>query len=262
MKESLRTYLDFAVEACTEAGKITLEYFQHNPEMELKQDLSPVTIADKRSEEKIRSMITKYFPDHTVIGEEFGITNSESRNRWYIDPIDGTKAYVQGVPIYGVMLGLEIDSEFIVGVVNFPALGEIAAAARGEGCYWNAKRASVSSTTNLDSALFVHSGSEYFIQTGRANAYAEFVNATAWQRTWGDCYGHILVATGRADLCVDPILNSWDAAALIPILNESGGTFTDWHGTVTPHAREGISSNQILLPAILSISSKYSRTTG
>lgn len=255
--ESLKIHLEFAMDACQKAGKITLEHFQKDFQIDYKSDKSPVTIADRSSETMIREMIQKQFPDHAIVGEEFGETSSISPYKWYIDPIDGTLAYVHGVPIYGVMLGLEINGEYAVGVVNLPALNEIAGAARGEGCYWNGQRASVRKNRPLNESLFCHSGVEYYRQHGRWEAYQRLEAATALQRTWGDCYGHILVATGRADLCVDPTLHSWDAAPLIPILLEAGGLFTDWKGEVTAHHEEGISTNVDLLPEILQITSKY-----
>jgi histidinol-phosphatase len=255
--DNLRTILEFAVEACQQAGKITLEYFQKNFRIDYKSDQSPITIADRSSETKIREMIQKRFPDHAILGEEYGESSYSSAYRWYIDPIDGTLAFIHGVPIYGVMLGLEVNGECVVGVVNLPALNEIAFAARGEGCHWNDQRVFVRKGRPLGKALFCHSGIEYFRKFGRLEAYHRLESSTEMQRTWGDCYGHILVATGRADLCVDPILHSWDAAPLIPILQEAGGIFTDWKGEVTPHHHEGISTNRELLPEILQITSNF-----
>jgi histidinol phosphatase-like enzyme (inositol monophosphatase family) len=255
----LRTLLEFAVEACTEAGEITLEYFRKDFVVETKEDLSPVTVADRRTEERLRELIGKYYPSHGIIGEEFGGPGAAAEYNWFIDPIDGTLAFVRGVPIYGVMLGLEHRGEILLGVVNFPALQEIVYAAKGQGCYWNGSPARVSNTGSLREALLCHSGREYFTQHGRAAAYEELQEATSLQRTWGDCYGHVLVATGRADVCADPTLHEWDAAPLIPILHEAGGTFTDWHGKVTVFGGEGLSTNSRLLDAALAITRRYPR---
>jgi histidinol phosphatase-like enzyme (inositol monophosphatase family) len=255
----MKNFLEFAIDACTQAGKITLEYFQKDFEIEKKSDQSPVTIADRKSEQKIRELIQTHFPSHAIIGEEYGGDKSGNPYCWYIDPIDGTKAFAQGVPIYGVMLALEISGDFAVGVVNLPVLNEIIGAARGEGCFWNGTHARVNQTASLKDALFCHSGREYFVECGRMKAYEELESATAWQRTWGDCYAHVLVATGRAGICVDPILNPWDAGALIPIVEEAGGTFTDWNGTRSAYSSEGISTNGALLPEVLSITQKYPR---
>ncbi|HSE41723.1 MAG TPA: inositol monophosphatase family protein, partial [Acidobacteriota bacterium] len=172
-------FLEFAIDACTQAGKITLEYYQKHFEIETKSDQSPVTIADRKSEQKIRELIQKYFPSHAIIGEEYGGNKSDNPYCWYIDPIDGTKAFAHGVPIYGVMLGLEIKGNFAVGVVNLPVINEIAGAARGEGCFWNGSPAHVSRKTSLKDALFAHSGREYFVQSGRLKAYQELEEATS-----------------------------------------------------------------------------------
>lgn len=244
--------LDFAVEACTEAGFIPMKYFQQNPEVEFKKDESPVTIADKQTEQFLRERIQKYYPDHRIVGEEFASAGSHPDFCWYLDPIDGTYAYVRGVPIFGVMMGLEWKGEFVVGVVNLPALNEIVAAGRGLGCRWNGRTATVSNTDTLENAVLCITGREYFSE-GRMGVYRQLESVTAVQRTWGDCYGHVLVATGRADVCVDSVLHEWDAAALIPILQEAGGTFTDWKGKTTAFGNEGISTNGTLLSSILAI---------
>lgn len=252
-----RRLLEFAVEACTEAGEVTLEYFQKEVVVELKSDLSPVTVADRRTEERLRELIQKYYPAHGIVGEEFGGPKQSREYNWFIDPIDGTLAFIHGVPIYGVMLGLEHAGEMVVGVINFPALHEMIYAARGEGCYWNGSPARVSNTDKLSESLLCHSGREYFTQSGRDAAYEQLEQQTALQRTWGDCYGHVLVATGRADLCVDPTLHEWDAAPLIPILQEAGGTFTDWQGHVTAFGREGLSTNGRMLEPALAVTRNY-----
>jgi histidinol-phosphatase len=255
MKTDVRRLMKFAEQHCREAGKITLQYFQQELQIEYKEDASPVTIADRKSEELIRRAIEKEFPGHAIVGEEFGETLRNSDCTWYIDPIDGTLAYTHGVPIYGVMLGLRIAKEFVVGCVFLPAINELVIAGKGEGCYWNGKKASASKTHQLSDALFAHSGSEYFSKAERGDSFRRLEAATSLQRTWGDCFGHILVATGRADICVDAVLFPWDSAPLIPILQEAGGTFTDWKGNVTNEGGEGISTNGFLLQQVLAITS-------
>lgn len=254
-QETLKSFLDFAINACLQAGKITLKYFQTDFSIQLKPDASPVTIADKEAEQKIRAMIEKEYPDHNIVGEEFGQKQQGSRFCWYIDPIDGTRSFVNGVPLFGVMLGLEVEGNCAVGVVHLPALDELVYAARGEGCYWDRKRARVRWTETLSDSLFCTSGAEYFLQAGRQEVYRRLEAAAGVTRTWGDCYGHMLVATGRADFCVDPLLNPWDAAALVPIIEEAGGVFSDWKGNRTIYNHEAISTNPRLLPEILKITS-------
>lgn len=256
-KLSFKSLLEFALDATYEAGKITLDHFQTNLHVETKADQSPVTIADRCSEEKIREMISRHFPDHGIVGEEFGRTAGHHEYTWYVDPIDGTQAFIRGVPLYGVLLGLARKDEVIVGVAHLPALNETISAAIGEGCYWNGRRARVTDVEQLNHAWFCHAGEEYFRETGRLEVYRSLESATARQRTWGDCYGHVLVATGRADLCVDPILFAWDAAPMIPILREAGGSFTDWKGKPTIFNQEAISTNTRLLDQILTITASY-----
>ncbi len=250
---SLRELMEFAVDAAWRAGKLTLEYFQATFELETKADASPVTIADRRAEEMLREAISKAYPGHRVLGEEFGETGpSDARFRWILDPIDGTASFVRGVPLYGVLVAVERLGESVVGVVNLPALGEMVCGASGEGAYWNGRRARVSSIDRLEDALVLCTSEPSMEVYGRGPAYARLRRSSKMQRTWGDCYGHILVATGRAEVMADPIMNVWDNAALLPILREAGGTFTDWSGRATHTAPEALSTNGALLDRVLS----------
>lgn len=246
--------MEFAVEVAWLAGKITLEYFQTPLLPDVKPDASPVTIADRRAEEAIRDAIAKRFPEHAVLGEEFGTTGPEDAPyRWILDPIDGTLSFVRGVPLYGVMIALEREGAAVVGAVNVPALGEMVCAAKGEGCYWNGRRAKTSGVSRLEEALVLATDVKAMATFGRAAAYERLCNASKMQRTWGDCYGHLLVATGRAEVMLDPIMNVWDCAALLPILEEAGGTFTDWSGHATHTAGEALSTNGALFDRVMTI---------
>jgi histidinol phosphatase-like enzyme (inositol monophosphatase family) len=247
-----RELMEFAVDAAWQAGKITLEYFQVPLDLELKADLSPVTVADRRAEQSLRDAIGRRYPDHAVLGEEYGETGPPgARYRWVLDPIDGTASFVRGVPLYGVLVAVERDGVPVAGVVNLPALGEMVAAAEGEGTYWNGRRARVSSVDRLEDALVLSTSEQSMARHGRGAAYARLRDASKMQRTWGDCYGHVLVATGRAEVMLDPIMNLWDNAALLPILREAGGTFTDWSGDPTHTAPEALSTNGALLARVL-----------
>ena len=251
--ESLRNLLDFAHEAAWQAGKITLSYFGTGIVPELKTDQTPVTVADQLAEQRLRAMIEARFPDHTILGEEYGETNPGARYRWILDPIDGTKSFVQGVPLYGVLVGLERDGEPVLGVCNLPALDEMVAAARGHGCTLNGRAARASAVTELGDAVLLATNAASFARYGRASVYTELEKATRFTRTWGDCYGHILVATGRAELMLDPVMNVWDCAALLPILQEAGGTFTDWNGHATTHGGDAISTNGHLFDRVMDL---------
>ena len=248
---SLDELLDLALSAAREAGEVTLRYFQKNPTVETKADLSPVTIADRESERVLRQRIEQRFPDHGILGEEFGAVREGSAYRWMLDPIDGTLSFIHGVPLYGVMVGLEHAGEASLGVVHLPALGETVWARRGGGAWWNGRRARASDVARLGEAVLLTTDVTWFAAAGLDAAYQRLRAATKLERTWGDCYGHMLVATGRAEIMLDPTLDQWDACALLPILEEAGGRFTDWRGLRTIRGGNAISTNGALHDAVM-----------
>lgn len=254
MPESLRTYLDFAIETAYLAGRFTLGYYQSDLQPEYKADNTPVTLADRRSEELIRSRIEKQFPRHGIIGEEFGEKVSEgARHRWIVDPIDGTKSFARGVPFYSVLLGLEIEGECRVGAAYFPALDEMIAAATGEGCWWNGRRAHVSTVSELSRANVAFADPRNFAKHNRWDHFERILAATYFHGGWGDAYGYLLVATGRAELMLDPVMNPWDASPFPPILAEAGGYYGDWKGNRTIYGNEGLGTTEKLLPSVLEL---------
>lgn len=254
MPESLRDFLDFAVETAYLAGRLTLGYYQIGLRPDFKGDDSPVTVADRKAEELIRSRIESKYPRHAIVGEEYGLKEGEgSPHRWYIDPIDGTKSFVRGVPLYAVLIGLEIERRVEVGVAYFPALDEMVAAASGEGCWWNGRRARVSAVSSLDRAVVSFTDVATFAQYNRAAEWKRIKQATYYRAGWGDAYGHMLVATGRVELMLDPIVSLWDCAPFPPILQEAGGYFGDWQGNVTIHTDQAMSTTQVLLPEVLAL---------
>ena len=244
MTDHLKKRMDFAIAAATEAGKVTLRYFQKPVDIELKADQSPVTIADKEAEECLFRMIRSEYPADACLGEEQGERPGTSGFRWIVDPIDGTRSFVQGVPLYGVMVALtDPTGESVVGVVSFPALGEIVAAARGEGCFYNGQPARVSNVETIAASCVVYTSLQGFDETDSTEAFQRVRREACIARNWGDCYGHVLVATGRAEVMLDPILADWDCAPLQPILEEAGGSFTDWQGNPTILGKSGLSTN-------------------
>lgn len=250
--------------AC-EAGEITLSYFlQEGVKVERKADDSPVTIADREAEMYLRQRIQSEFPDDGILGEELGEIAGTSGYRWILDPIDGTKSFICGVPLYGTLIGVERDGRSDIGVICIPALREGAFAARGRGA-WSfvgdemPQRAHVAQKQKLSDCVFLTSEVKTFANQGRAAAYEALQNATWIGRTWGDCYGYLLVATGRADVMIDPQMSVWDCAALQPIIEEAGGVFTDWSGTPTIHGGEAIATNNALLPPVLEITRKFGK---
>jgi histidinol-phosphatase len=247
----LERLLDFALGLAREAGDITLKYFRSSLTPERKADGSFVTRADREAERLIRARLAESFPLDAILGEEEGERAGSSGNQWIIDPIDGTYSFVHGVPLYGVMIGLEISGQACLGVVNLPALDEIVYAGRGLGCFWNGARARVSPTRRLEDALLLATDFGTCERYGFGPAARRLERRAAARRTWGDCYGHVLVATGRADCMLDPVMNVWDCAPLLPILEEAGGTFTDWHGRRTIRSGNAISTNGVLFDEIM-----------
>jgi histidinol phosphatase-like enzyme (inositol monophosphatase family) len=248
---STREYLDFATDIAFRAGRQALSHFQTGVEADRKADLSPVTIADRAGEELLRRLIHERFPGHAVVGEEMGVSG-DSRHRWILDPIDGTRSFVRGVPLFGVLMALEIEKEPVVGVCYLPALDEMVAAARGEGCRWNGRPARVSAVASLEDAL---------VSVTEASTLSD-MHPTFWNRLkkaagtirgFSDCYGHVLVATGRAEVMLDPVMNVWDNAALLPILEEAGGHFTDFTGRRVIDGGSAISTNGALREAVLAL---------
>jgi myo-inositol-1(or 4)-monophosphatase len=254
MSEALRAYLDFATETAYLAGRLTLGYFQTGVQPDFKADESPVTVADRRAEELIRARIEQHYPQHALVGEELGANaNTQATHRWFIDPIDGTKAFLRGVPLYAVLLGLEIEGIMQVGVAYYPALNELLCAATGEGCWWNGRRARVSSVTTLQQAVVAHADSANFDKYGRTAAWARLRASSYFRAGWSDAYGYLLVATGRAELMLDPIMNAWDCAPFPPILQEAGGYFGDWQGHATIYGNEALATTRTLLPEVLNV---------
>lgn len=255
MPESLRAYLDFAVETAWQAGRLTLGYFQTGLRPDFKADASPVTIADRESEQLIRRRIEERYPNHAIFGEEYGGPEQAEgySHRWWIDPIDGTRSFVRGVPLYGVLLGLEIEGRCEVGVACFPALAEMVAAATGEGCWWNGRRARVSPVEQLKHGIVSHYDAAAFDRFGRTAAWERLKQAAGYRAGWCDAYGYALVATGRVEVMLDPIIYPWDGAPFPPILSEAGGYFGDWRGNPTIHGNEALGTTQALLPEVLTV---------
>lgn len=251
--------LELAISAGKEAGRLTLRYFQQdNFQVERKSDASPVTIADRSAEQLLRERIAAAFATDGVLGEELGTTTGTSGFTWILDPIDGTKSFISGVPFYGTMVGVEHEGRALAGLVYMPGLDEGVFASVDQGTWHfrgdkEAQRCRVSRKTRLADGLFLTSQVDSFAKRGAGAAFDALQQAAYITRTWGDCYGYFLVATGRAEVMVDPIMNVWDAAAIQPIIEEAGGTFTDWQGNSTIHAGEGLATNGLLLDEVLSI---------
>lgn len=243
--------LEAAESFAREAGAVTLRYFGPRLSHEAKPDGTPVTRADREAEALLRKRITRRFPDHGILGEEEGEVRPGASVRWIVDPIDGTRAFMRGVPLFGVLVGVEMEGEAVVGVAHFPALGETVTAARGLGCRRNGRPCRVSDVPGLDRALVLTTDPERVLDEATGPGWPRLQREAALSRTWGDCWGHVLVATGRAEVMVDPVLSPWDAAPLLPILTEAGGRFTDLSGRPTVHGGSGVSTNGLLHEQVL-----------
>jgi histidinol-phosphatase len=262
----LETRLTFGLDVALAAQELILSYYQR-PELEVerKSDLSPVTAADRGAEELIRARLAEAFPLDGVLGEEFPERPGTSGFRWILDPVDGTKSFVHGVPLFGTLIGLEYGNQCVMGICRFPALNEVVYAARGQGAWWQigneAPRPSrISNVTDLKQATFCQTNFLRWEAVGHWNSLMTLLRSTGLARGWGDCFGHVLVATGRAELMVDPSLNPWDCAALVPILEEAGGCFIDWTGQTTIYGGSGISVVPALKDEVLRILQQPDRT--
>ncbi len=282
MDAGLRDRWQHAWAIAWEGGRNTLRYFQHSHVgYQRKADKSPVTIADRETEQLLRRRILERFPTDGILGEEFGSVEGNSGYRWILDPIDGTKAFIGGVPLYGTMVGLEYHDRCVVGAVVIPAINEGIHACVGAGSWhyqsvapqvldpqWSpenqpllqppvaATRARVSKIGTLSESLLAAAEPRTFQKRGALETLLELDRQVYVSRNWGDCYGYLLVATGRVEVMIDPIMSVWDAAAVAPILTEAGGTFTDWQGEPTIHHQEGLATNGLVLNEVLEITQK------
>jgi len=257
--DEIQARLELAIEIAREAGRITLEHFRRDDlVVERKGDDSPVTIADRRAEEHLRERIAEGFADDGILGEELPERPGTSAYRWILDPIDGTKSFIHGVPLYSTLVAVDRDGEPLLGVIRIPALDETVYAAVGRGAWYLVgdrppKPAVVSAAGSLAESLFLTSQVASFDEIGRRDAYDRLQAATRLSRTWGDAYGYLMVATGRAEVMVDPIVSVWDVAAVQPVIEEAGGHFTDWHGRRTIHTSQAAASNGRVHEEVLGI---------
>jgi histidinol phosphatase-like enzyme (inositol monophosphatase family) len=227
----LPALLDTAESLAASAGEITLRYFGGMLASATKGDGTPVTAADRAVELHLRREIGSRFPSHGILGEEYGEENPGAEIRWILDPIDGTRTFMRGVPLFGVLIGVEVEGEPSIGVVHMPAIGETVSAALGQGCRWNGSPARVSEVGRLDEPTLLTSDPTAFRDTAMARGWDRLVREAAMVRSWGDCYGHLLVATGRAEVMV----------------------FTDSEGRARSDRGSGISTNDRLHEEVLEI---------
>ncbi|MDH3286372.1 MAG: inositol monophosphatase family protein [Betaproteobacteria bacterium] len=257
----LKETLALAESLAQQAGEITLRYYGGQVDFERKGDLTPVTIADREAEEHIRAQIRAQFPNHGLLGEERGAENPGAEYQWIIDPIDGTKSFIRGVPFYGVLIALERNQESRVGVIHLPALEQTIGAAVGCGAWMNGEPIRVADAASRAETLFCTT-SPAFLWNVRPDFCAESFKRFPLQRGWGDCYGYALVAMGRAQAMLDPEMSIWDTAAVKPIIEEAGGVFTDLDGNPTAHGGHCLAATPTVHAEILQMLRDYPAAAG
>jgi histidinol-phosphatase len=239
----MKDLLEAVDEVARRAGAVALQHFQKTIDVEVKSDRSPVTIADRSAESAAREIIERRFPQDGIVGEEQGTVRPDARRRWIIDPIDGTRSFIRGVPLWGTLIAVAEGEEVLAGCMGFPATGEWISAARGEGAWYNGRRCHVSEVAEMGRAAVLSTDERFPGAPEWADRWRALARLVELSRTWGDCYGYMMVATGRAELMIDPVLADWDSAPLMPIIEEAGGVFTDLRGRRTAFGGSAIATN-------------------
>jgi len=219
----------FARELADASAAIIQCYFRQNYQVDLKEDESPVTVADREAEEIMRAMIMKAYPEHGIFGEEHGRYQPDAHYQWVLDPIDGTKAFVAGSYLFGTLIALMEDGRPILGVIHQPLLDDCLIG-NGEGAWLNGEQVHVRPCRHLEEAILLNTDHWNVANYHDGDAFESLSRRVQRYNNWGDCHGYYLVATGGADIMTDPILNDWDLMALIPIIEGAGGRITDWQG--------------------------------
>lgn len=244
------TLMQAAAEVAQLAANTAMRWYRDRVSVETKGDGSPVTIADREAERAARAWLTEHFPNDGLLGEEFASERADARRQWILDPIDGTKAFVRGVPLWGTLVACCEGDTVLAGAACYPVVQELLVAAPGEGCWWNGARAQVSTVHRLEQATVLITDERFPDHPTRRAPWRSLAAAAGVSRTWGDCYGYLLLATGRADAMIDDRMNPWDSAAVQPIITEAGGVFTDWRGRHTAFGGDVIATNAALADTV------------
>jgi histidinol-phosphatase len=258
MNAAWRSRYDAAFETATRASQLALRYFDGGVGVEWKHDQSPVTIADREGEQFIRTALLGAFPEDGFLGEEFGDHPGQSGYRWIVDPIDGTRSFVRGIPIWGTLVGLEYHGETIAGVVAAPALGHTWRALRGDGAYRGERRLRVSEVAQLSQATMFYTNLSWFDRSGKRENFLRLAARVQNHRGYGDFWGHMLVAQGSGEIMAEAGVHIWDVAAVKPIVEEAGGRFSDWDGQPDIHRPDVVISNGRLHELALQVLSNQS----
>lgn len=238
-----------ALDAARDAGRLALSYFDNNVTVEWKENDTPVTVADRKAEELLRSRLLGFFAQDGFLGEESGKVGGSSGYRWIIDPIDGTRSFVRGIPLWGTLIGLEHEGNPIAGICLLPAFGkegQMFHALQGQGAYRDDVKIHVSKVKSLEESQVFYSSLSWFMASGVKEAFLDITNRSQRQRGFGDFYGFMMVAQGSGEMMIEYGVSPWDVAALLPIVEEAGGTFTDWDGNRTIYRPDILATNGVM----------------
>jgi len=248
---NLEPYRAFLLELADASGAFIRPWFgRPDLAVELKSDQTPVTVADRGAEELMRRMIRARFPDHGILGEEHGAENTGAEFVWVLDPVDGTRAFAAGSPLFGTLIALQHRGQPVLGAIHQPLLRQLLV---GDGSHTslNGRPVRVRPTTRVEEATLLCSDPLTPAQHQNGAAFAALTGRVKLVRTWGDCYGYLLLATGGADIMCDPIMNPWDIAALIPVIRGAGGVITDWQGRDPVGADSIVAAGPDLHPQVI-----------
>jgi histidinol phosphatase-like enzyme (inositol monophosphatase family) len=228
MKE-LTEFKEFSKLLSIASGNVIRKYWRKDIQVESKTDHSPVTIADKKAEEIMRELIQKEYPDHGIVGEEFPPVNKDAEYKWILDPIDGTKSFICGTVTFGTLIALTRNNEPLLGVINQPILNEFLTG-DNNSAEINGIKTSVRYCNVLADAVLLTTDHLNIKKYHNIDKFTSLIEKVKLYRNWGDCYGYYLVATGYADIMIDPIMSLWDTMAVIPVIKGAGGVITDYYG--------------------------------
>jgi histidinol-phosphatase len=253
MNADWRARYEKAIDLTRRASQVAMHYYDGSFSVEYKGDASPVTVADRETEQALRASLQEAFPGDGFLGEEYGDTPGTTGYRWIIDPIDGTRSFVRGIPLWATLVGLEFKGELLAGVVDCPPLGHTYHALRGKGAYRNERRIRVSDEADLSKSLVYYSSVSWFLKAGKEQNFLNLVRASDRQRGYGDWYGFMLIAQGSGEIMVEHGVHAWDVGAIIPIVEEAGGKFSDWVGKLDIYSPDTLATNGKLHDAALAI---------
>ena len=244
-------FVPFARELAAVACAVVRPYFLSGTQVIDKADASPVTVADRRAEEVMRALIEQRYPDHGILGEEYGEARPGARYRWVLDPIDGTRSFVGHCPLFGTLVALARDGRPMVGVIANPVTGQVLVGTGDDARLEDGRPARVRGTARIEDATLLTTDHFHAERHRDGPAFEALVRRARLYRTWGDCQGYAIVATGGADAMLDPVLSPWDLMALVPVIEGAGGRITDWHGGDPVGADSIVATNGVLHDAVI-----------